>query len=160
MPVMQSPSRHSPDEIDAAFERLVEQALDALQARQRAFNQTISSYARWRIDDDRALVLTHDTLAPLSFALTPIGTWLPSARQWAWAWANDAFAQEARDASARLKRLRERTAYAIFDCPHFDADAGDVDRLCALAIDELGALAMFRVADQEPRCYYAVHAPR
>jgi hypothetical protein len=90
------------------------------------------------------------------YSVTPIATYLPEEEEWAWAWANDAFPSRSRRKSARIKELSLKTGYNVFATPCFRASATDIDELCALALQELDGLAVFKVKDQKPWSLYVV----
>src|SRR6185503_13539966 len=116
-----------------------------------------SVFPRWYIDVD-ALTLTFegDSGESLVTSFVPVATYLPSSESWAWVWANDAWPTLAREKSAALKQLTERTQYQVFSTPFFRAAPDEIDELCALAVKQLDASAIFKIKDQEPWLFVAV----
>ena len=84
---------HANDEIALAFHRLSEQAMQHYVSCQQQFSQQIAAYSQWHIDDDSgSLQLSDECLTARSYPLTAIATYIPAVQDFAWAWANDAFA--------------------------------------------------------------------
>ena len=114
-------------------------------------------FLRWNIDEVKSLLrFTGGSLPTLDNRITPIATYLPSAEDWAWAWANDAFPDHARLKASRIKALSTKTGYVIFETAFFRAKPMDIDELCALALHELNGRTVFKVKDREPWVYYIV----
>ena len=145
------------DAIDQAFDRLLAESLDAYTRKQQLFQARIAPFTSWKIDEvEEALTFVGESVPALTIRITPIGTYLPSEGQWAWAWANDAFPEPSRNRAGRIRELSAKTGYNIFETPAFDADSRDIDELCALALRELDGAAIFKIKEQEPWCFYVV----
>ena len=145
------------DAKDDSFDSLIAAALRDYAQKQAEFQRQIRAFSRWDFNDKgNMLSLTGHAGPPLVLHATPVGTDMPGVEQWAWAWANKRFGEPSREESARLKSLTGTTGYSIFEVPFFNAPVQDVDQLCALALQELDGMAIFKVKDQEPWCYYVV----
>lgn len=137
--------------IDDAFDRLSEHALAALRKKQTAFGEEVAEYPVWNIDTDQCtLAFSRSSGDSLQFRITPIATYLATSENWAWAWANDAFPDEPRSRSARLRMLSAKTGYGVFESPSFRVAANEIDELCALALYQLEGVAVFKIKDREP----------
>jgi len=151
--------RHTshPDSIDQAFDLLLADAADAYARKQALFQARIASFTSWNINEaSDALTFTGESQPSLTVQITPVATYLVAKNEWAWAWANDGFPAPCRDKAARIKELSDKTGYKIFQVPFFNANARDIDELCALALSELHGSAIFKIKDQEPWCFYVV----
>ena len=149
---------HANDEIALAFHRLSEQAMQHYVSCQQQFSQQIAAYSQWHIDDDSgSLQLSDECLTARSYSLTAIATYIPAVQDFAWAWANDAFAAPINEAASRLRELATHTQYQIFNTPSFVATPTELDTLCALALWHLQGAAVFKVKDAELWVCYVVH---
>ena len=128
------------------------------QDKQGRFAAAVADYPRWDLDNVASTIsFSREGHAPMVYAITPIGTWLPEELDWAWGWTNDRFSEAARERSAALKALEARTGDERFGQGWFHAHADDVGELCVLAIHQLQADAQFRTVD-DLRCYYALRS--
>jgi len=145
------------DSIDQAFDQLVADAVDTHARKQALFQARIASFTSWNINEaSDALTFAGEAQQPLTVRITPVATYLVAKKEWAWAWANDGFTAPSRSKAARIKNLSDKTGYKIFQVPFFNANAQDIDELCALALSELHGSAIFKIKDQEPWCFYVV----
>lgn len=145
------------DSIDEQFDALLRKALQEYIQKQEAFTQVIASFSSWSLSEDTAtLSFTGASVETRSFRVTPICSYLPESENLAWAWANDAFSESARSRSAKIRELTAKTGYQIFEIPHFRANANDIDELCALALQALGGVAVFKAKGETPWVYYVV----
>src|SRR5262245_37812531 len=111
---------HHRDTVDEAFDRFVRIAVSEYNEAQQRFERKISAFSRWRIDTVALTLIfeAHDA-KPLVTSFVPVATYLPSAESWAWAWANDAWSDNARNRAAHVKELTQQTQYNIFSTPSF-----------------------------------------
>jgi len=145
------------DSLDAEFDALLQRALEAYRLKQDAFGAVVAQFGQWNIDNEQStLEFSGAEGQSCIYSVTPIATYLPEEEDWAWAWANDAFPSLSRSKSSRVKELSPKTGYQVFATPHFRASAVDIDELCALALQELNGLAVFKVKDQEQWSLYVV----
>jgi len=145
------------DSLDGQFDALLQRALEAYRLKQDAFGALVAQFGQWNIDNEqRTLKFSGAEGQSCTYSVTPIATYLPEEEDWAWAWANDAFPSLSRRKSFRIKELSAKTGYQVFATPYFRASAADVDELCALALQELNGLAVFKVKGQEPWNLYVV----
>ena len=145
------------DSLDAEFDALLQQALEAYRLKQDAFGMVVARFNQWNLDNEQsALEFSGVEGESCVYSVTPIATYLPEEEDWAWVWANDAFPSRARRKSARIKELSLKAGYNVFATPCFRASATDIDELCALALQELDGLAVFKVKDQKPWSLYVV----
>lgn len=148
---------HHQDSLDAQYETLRQGALDAYRAKQEAFARVVAQFSQWSIDDQsQSLHFIRTDAQTQVFQIIPIGTYLPMEEEWAWAWANDAFPDACRNGASRIKDICAKTGYKIFETSHFRTNTNDVDELCALSLQELGGVAVFKVKHQTPWVYYVV----
>ena len=145
------------DAIDEAFESFLETAVTEYIEKQDRFRRKTSVFPRWYIDmDSLTLTFEGDSGESLVTSFVPVATYLPSSESWAWVWANDAWPTGAREKAASLKQLTQRTQYQIFSTAFFRAAPDDIDELCALAVKQLDASAIFKIKDEEPWLFVAV----
>ncbi len=143
-----------PHDTDATAQ--LARAREAFDAKQARFSQEVAAYPRWQFDDDGSVLrFFGDDGASRAYRAIPIGTWLPDAQDWAWAWANDAFPEASRLSAEAFKSFEDLTGQDRFTRPHFHAHAQDVGELCLLAILHLDAHAQFRTMG-ELRAYWAL----
>lgn len=152
--------RHHQDPVDARFAALLRIAMDAYRARQEAFSEAIAGFSAWNIDEEAAtLTLIGDGGRTAAvYQATPIATYLPASESLAWAWTNGAFPALSISRAARLKELAAQTGYQVFETPQLRASPGDMDELCALALQHLQGIAVFKAKGQEPWVCYVLHA--
>ena len=125
---------------------------------QRQFVADIAPYAQWHIEDETAqLAFTSADGRVQTYALTAVATYIPSAQDFAWAWANSAFAGAVIELTPRLRDLYDVTQYGIFHTPSFIATPRELDTLCALALWHLQGHAVFKVKDPDVWVCYVVH---
>ena|SRR5262245_42600754 len=145
------------DSTDDAFDELLRISFFEYTEKQRAFSERTAKFSRWTIDTDAlTLKFYNDQGDELAVSIVPVATYLPNAKSWAWAWANDAFSDRAREEASRLKGLADRTGYKIFFSTSFPVERDEVDELCALSLNQLGAMAIFKIKDEEPWLLVAV----
>jgi hypothetical protein len=145
------------DSLDAEFDALLLRALESYRLKQDAFEVVVTRFSQWSIDDEQGTLEFSAAGGQSSiYSVTPVATYLPEQEDWAWAWANDAFPSLSRSKSARIKELSLKTEYKIFTTPYFRASTTDIDELCALALQELNGLAVFKIKNQEPWSFYVV----
>jgi hypothetical protein len=153
---MRRHDRHS-DAIDQAFDRLLHAALAEYSDKQKLFGQRLERLPKWNLDlSGCTLSFSGEGQAAEMHSITPIATYLPTKRSWLWAWANDGIPATARDKSSRLKGLTEKTQYRVFTTPTFEASLDEVDELCALALQELAARAVFKSKEDEPWLFVSI----
>jgi hypothetical protein len=139
------------DEVDRAFDALLERCMADYRNMQDALGAELSGHARWHYDFDCCtLAFSGGTMAPRTLPITPIATYLPSVRNWCWAWANDALPPLAREKAVRIKDLARKTQYRVFEIPSVDIACEEIDELCALALHELGGRGVFKVKEDDP----------
>ena len=149
---------HAQDDMDVAFHRLSEHAMQRYVSRQRQFATDIAPYAQWHIEDESAqLAFTSADGRVQTYALTAVATYIPSAQDFAWAWANSAFTRAVVALTPRLRDLYDVTQYGIFHTPSFTATPSELDTLCALALWHLQGHAVFKVKDPDVWVCYVVH---
>ena len=109
--------------------------LDLKETDGRQFVADIAPYAQWHIEDETAqLAFTSTDGRVQTYALTAVATYIPSAQDFAWAWANSAFTRAVVALTPRLRDLYDVTQYGIFHTPSFIATPRELDTLCALAL--------------------------
>jgi hypothetical protein len=145
------------DEVDEVFDGLLRDALSEYARKQEAFAERTREFSWWSIDTEAlTLVFECNEGDNLAFDIVPVATYLPGRGNWAWAWANDAFSEAARETASRLKSLSDKTGYKIFTSPSFSVQAHEIDELCALSVSELNAVAVFKIKDEEPWLLVAI----
>ena len=145
------------DAVDDAFVSFLESAFAEYIEKQDRFRRKTRVFPRWYIDmDSLTLTFKGDSGESLVTSFVPVATYLPSSESWAWVWANDAWPTVAREKAAALKQLTERTHYQIFSTAFFRVTPDEIDELCALAVKQLDASAIFKIKDQEPWLFVAV----
>ncbi|MBS2027085.1 MAG: hypothetical protein JST54_04195 [Deltaproteobacteria bacterium] len=137
------------DPIDDAFDALLAKAMAAYVAKQARLTDAEGA---WHYD----LVTGAFRLGADAYGFTPIATYVPERSSWLWGWANDAFPPLARERSARLKRLAQKTHYQIFNTAGFAVRREEIDELCALALHELEGLFVFKAKDQSPWMFLVI----
>ncbi len=145
------------DEFDRAFDALLATAFDEYLRKQSAALIDNES-TKWHYElETCTFTFKRFFLFRRKFTLTPIATYLPSKSSWLWAWANDSLPPLARERSARIKTLTEKTKYKIFTSPQFDVTSEEIDELCALALHHLDGSSLFKVKSSEPWLYLVLH---
>jgi hypothetical protein len=140
---------------DEEFFAFLSACRDELADKQARFQQRIRGAARW------AYELTDCSLSIGSerFPMTPVGTHSPEYQTWFWAWANEDFPPEAREASRRLRALYDVTGFRVFLDPGIGVSSEDAQDFTALAVHQLSAIGFFRSPSDGPTLYLAVHEP-
>jgi hypothetical protein len=145
---MKRHSHHS-DNVDREFDALLASALNSYIAKQDELSGYIQKFESWNYDLEHCIFEFRGAITE-RFNLIPIGTFLPSKMNWCWAWANDVFPPLARNRSAVIKKLAQKTKCKIFGTPFFDITLNEIDELCALALLETGGRFVFKIKDAEP----------
>jgi hypothetical protein len=141
---------------DDAFNAFLAACRDELAAKPERFQQRIAGAARWFYEmADGSL-----TLGDTCFGMTPIGTYSPAHQSWLWAWANEEFPRAAKESAAAVRDLYAVTGFRVFADPGTSASPDDALSFVAMAVHQLGAIAMFRAPSQGPILYLAVFEPR
>jgi len=138
---------------DEQFAVFLNACREELVAKQATFTAGLESSAPWYYD----LPTESLTVGSRIYRITAIGTHSDEYGTWLWAWANDTFPQVARDASAAIKGLHERTGFKVFVDPGIEADRADAQDFAALAIHQLSAIGLYHSDSDETRLYLAVH---
>jgi hypothetical protein len=141
---------------DAAFDGFLAACRGELAAKQGRFQQRIAGAARWFYEmADGSLAIGDE-----QFGMTPIGTYSAAHQSWLWAWANEEFPPAAKQSAAALRDLYAVTGFRVFVEPGIPASPADALDFVALAVHQLGAIAMFRSPAEGPVLYLAVSEPR
>lgn len=78
-------------------------------------------------------------------------------QNWLWAWANEDFSKDAREAAQALQKLHDVTGFRVFVDQGCGASAADIGDFVALAVHALEAKGYFRIPnDAGPTLYLAV----
>lgn len=117
----------------------------------------LGSLDSYHLDTDRSLLIFEkDEKAVCSFKVIPIGTLVPDQQNWLWGWANKSLPAHMREAGGKLKGLRQKTGFGIFEIESFKADKTLAQELSALSIHFLGADGLYRVIGDHTILYLAL----
>jgi hypothetical protein len=152
---MRRHERHT-DAVDKAFDQLLEIAVREYSEKQKAMEPQLAKFSQWHVDLEAPKLTLSKGRDAQTLPITPIATYLPASSNWLWAWANDEIPESARHKSAQLKRLTDKTQYRIFVSPSFEVTAGEIDELCALALNELAGKAVFKAKNNEPWLFLVI----
>ena len=141
---------------DEEFFAFLQACRAELTAKQERFQERVARASRWQYElADGTLSLDGEI-----FPITAVGTHSAEHGTWLWAWANDSFPPQAREASRRIQALYDRTRFQVFLDEGMPAESIDAQDVTAMAIHELGAIGMYRVPRKDgPTLYLAVHEP-
>lgn len=137
---------------DAAFDAFLTACREELATKQERFQQRIAGAARWFYEMADGSLTIGDT----QFGMTPIGTYSAAHQSWLWAWANEEFPPAAKESAAAVRELYAVTGLRVFVDSGINASAADSMSFVALAVHQLGAIAMFRSPTVGPVLYLAV----
>jgi hypothetical protein len=151
---------HLRDDIDRRFDELLSRSIDAFRDVQRRFQAEIGAFSRWHYDLASCMLSLKSSTATVDYPIVPIATYVHSAREWLWAWANDSFPTVAREAAESLKALHKQTEYRIFEAPASTVAENDLEELVAIAIHHLGAHGLFRSRTGDTTLLLAVFEKR
>lgn len=140
---------------DDEFFAFLQACREELADKQARFQQRIDGRAQWSYDMEDCSLQVGE-----SFAMTPVGSHSSGYGSWLWAWANEDFPANAREASRRIQGLHASTGFQVFLDPGVNAVPDDAVNFTALAVHQLDAIGFFRVpGDTGPTLYLAVHEP-
>jgi len=138
---------------DQEFTAFADACRSELSALQNAFLRQLKRGADWFYDLNDCTLRIGDQI----FSMTPIGTYSSEYRTWLWAWANEEFPSQAREASMRIQQLHSLTGFAVFLNQGTKATPIEAQDLVAMAVRCLGAIGFFRTSGEAPMLYLAVH---
>jgi hypothetical protein len=138
---------------DEEFFAFLETCRLELADKQARFQQRTAGAACWSY----ALADCSLTLGDERFPMTPVGTHSPQYQTWLWAWSNEDFPPQAREAARRLQALHNVTGFRLFLDPGIEATSGDAQDFTALAVHHLEAIGLFRAPSEGPTLFLAVH---
>jgi len=118
------------------------------------------AYPRFVFDKRASLLRFHGGSAPdLEFPAQVVGSWSPEAAAYLWGWADEQLTEELRAPSAAAKQLATTTGAIAFGLPSFAADKDGARAHSALAAEQLGAFAIFRLPKGQHFTFLAVFEP-
>jgi hypothetical protein len=138
---------------DEEFSAFLDICRGELAEKQGRFQKGIEKETNWHFDLTDCIVVIGDC----RFGITPIGTHSAEQQTWLWAWANEDFPSNAREASRQLQSLHDVTGFRVFIDPGIGASSLDAQDFSALAAHWLNAIGFFRVPSNDQTLYLAVH---
>ncbi len=128
----------------------VDQCRDKFEAAQANLEKTygIASFDRYRyaLGTGRLDLLTGNETS-LSFHTLPIGSWSPADFTWRWAWGDQAIPAAVAAQLSPLAELAKDDEWLFYDRPQYKARSDDAWFMAALALERLGGLGAYRIAE-------------
>ena len=130
------------------FDSYLAQAQDELEQKQAQLGAEhgIGTYNRFVVDYVAGSLDFFQQEAPkLQTLIIPVATHVPEKKSLKWAWANDQYPPEVREAASKTKELTELTGFEIFQDEYVECDEAMAWEITALACKFLGAKGAYRV---------------
>lgn len=130
------------------FDSYLAQAQDELERKQTALGVEygIGTYDRFVVDYvSGSLDFFHHEAPKVQTSIIPIATHLPAEGSLKWAWANEQYPSEVREAASRTKELTQLTGFELFQDELVDCDESMAWEITALACKLFGAMGAYRM---------------
>ncbi len=131
------------------FNAYLAQAQDELGRKQAALGVEygIGTFERFVVDYVSGLLDFFEHEAPIvQTTIIPIATHVPGKNSLKWAWANDQYPAEVREAASRTKELTELTGFEVFQDEFVECDESMAWEITAVACKLFDAKGAYRVA--------------
>lgn len=130
------------------FDSYLAQAQDELEQKQTALGVEygIGTYDRFVVDYVfGSLDFFHHEAPKVQTSIIPVATHLPAHGSLKWAWANEQYPSDVRNAASRTKELTELTGLELFHDELVECDESMAWEITALACKLLGAKGAYRM---------------
>jgi len=108
----------------------------------------LGSAQRWELDQTNGLINWYFRDRTASAPAQIIGTWMPAANAWLWAWANNSIPPELARDSRAVREWAEEHGHAWLTVPRVEADKEKAATMAALAVRITGATGFYRGAGE------------
>ena len=133
---------------DEEFELFLQRSLDEMEEKQSRLEQEygLGSFERFAVDYEESLLLFCDGESEkVAAKITPIASHVPEKHSLRWAWANEAFPAEVRNAASFTRQLADLTGFDMFNMETIECDEDMAWEINAMACRQAGALGIYRI---------------
>ncbi len=143
------------------FMEYVKKCCQVMEVKQAVFEERydLAQYPiYWGDEDSIILRLRSDNTVKYEFKVVFIGTHTQEDR-FTWSWADQSLSDGARERSAKIKQLSEKTGFDQFEKPIIEMDPPNLEKVIPLVLDHLNAIACFIDKSKEPFVFIAIMDP-
>ena len=144
---------------DEDFQDYLNNCYKSLERKQKALldNYGFGSLDQFNHDFEKEEIyfLRDDTLE-VKAKITPIGSCSAEVETWVWAWADDAFPDNLRMKSEKLKELESMTGFEMFSSESIQVDEDMVWEITAMALELLGSEGAYKAPINDVLYFYAL----
>jgi hypothetical protein len=148
---------------DEQFDASLAEAVEELRVKQAALRleYRLGEHERFVVDYEAGTLTFFEKERPTAEAkIVPLATHAPEKRSFFWAWANESYPPEVREAAAEAKHLYKLTGFDVFKEEYVDCDEEMAWEIAAMACKCLGKAGAYRVPHAKLHSYVLIGAVR
>ncbi len=147
------------DMLNEEFEIFLKKCQIKVREKQNKLNEEygISRFNKYQFSQkDKTIKLMKETGEFISFKAVCIGSWGYEDESWVWAWHNNNLSDEIRTEAEELKKLKDKTGFAVFEEGSFKCEEIVGKDLAFVSVQELKADGIYRIQADESYLYLAL----
>lgn len=144
---------------DEEFQNYLDDCYEELEKKQQHLidNYGFGSFDKYEYDFDKEeIYFIKNGIIEVKAKIIPIGSYNSDSKTWMWAWANEAFPEELRNKSSKLKQLEEITGFEMFGNEMAEIDEDMTWEIAGMSLNLLNYEGIYRGPANNTQYFYAM----